>query len=477
MIKIKDFSFSYLGEDKKSLDRINLSIDKGEFIVINGDSGCGKSTLALCIAGFLKDKGQSVGSLTVDGIDTFSQEIFDMSKKVGIIQQDPEGQICTLRVKNEVAFGLENLMISRKDIYEKIEHYSKMIGIENLLERDIFSLSGGEKQKVAIASVMAMGPEILIFDEPTSNLDPVATKEIFKTITEIKKQTNITIIVIEHKLGYLEELWDRIVFMEKGKIKEISNTRTKKKYFSEKNNGNGFSGKSLIDINGLSYEKDGKIILSDINLSIKEGEVLSIIGKNGSGKTTLLLHLLGVYKPSHGKVKIMDADTRNKNVSELSRKIGYVFQNPNHQIFEETVLKELNFGPKNFGISFSEDEEILKDFQLDGYESKSPQNLSFGEKRRLNIASIKACDPKIIILDEPFVGQDDKNTEIILNWIDNETKKGKTIIYVSHDPRILSSREDRILFLDKGKIVADGKKQEVINVLKELSFEEFFLDS
>ena len=474
MIDIKNFSFSYYGENKKSLDSINLSITKGEFIVITGDSGCGKSTLALCMGGFLRNKGENKGSLKVQDIDVFSEEIFEISKKVGIIQQDPEGQICTLRVKNEVAFGLENLMISPEEINEKLGYYLKMVGIEDLKNRDVFSLSGGEKQKVAIASVMAMEPEILIFDEPTSNLDPVATKEIFKTISEIKKRTNITIIVIEHKLGYLEGLWDRIIFMEKGKIKEICKKCSKKTYFAWNNHGNGHLGKSLINIQNLSFEKNGKKILSDINLSLKEGEIVSVIGKNGSGKTTLLLHLLGIYRPSYGEVKIMGNDTRNTNVSKLSKNVGYVFQNPNHQIFEETVWRELNFGPKNFGIEFSNGESILKDFQLDEYQSKSPQELSFGEKRRLNIASIKACDPKIIILDEPFVGQDDRNTELILNWIDNERKNGKIIIYVSHDPRILSSREDRILFLQDGRIVADGKKEEVINVLRDLSFDEFF---
>ncbi|KYC45325.1 MAG: Trehalose/maltose import ATP-binding protein MalK [Candidatus Methanofastidiosum methylothiophilum] len=475
MINIKDFSFSYFGENKKSLEKINLSVNKGEFIVINGDSGCGKSTLALCIGGFLRGKGEKSGSLEIDGLDVFSQEIFEISKKVGIIQQDPEGQICTLRVKNEVAFGLENLRIPPKEIKKKLGHYMKMVGIQDFENRDIFSLSGGEKQKVAIASVMAMEPEILIFDEPTSNLDPVATKEIFRTISEIKKKTNITIIVIEHKLGYLEDLWDRIVYMEKGKIRNICKKSSKKNYFSWNNNENGYLGKSLIDINGLTFEKNGKTILSNISLSLKEGEVLSIIGKNGSGKTTLLLHLLGIYRPTVGEVRIMGEDTRNVNVSKLSRNVGYVFQNPNHQIFEETVWKELNFGPKNFGINFHNCEEILNDFQLNDYQNKSPQELSFGEKRRLNIASIKACDPKIIVLDEPFVGQDDKNTELILKWIDNERKKGKIIIYVSHDPRILSSREDRILFLEEGKIVVDGKKKEVISILRDLSFEEFFL--
>ncbi|MCC7571984.1 MAG: ATP-binding cassette domain-containing protein [Candidatus Methanofastidiosum sp.] len=474
MINIRDFSFSYFGENKKSLEKINLSINKGEFIVINGDSGCGKSTLALCIGGFLRDKGEKSGSLEIDGIDVFSQEIFDISKKVGIIQQDPEGQICTLRVKNEVAFGLENLMVSPDIIKDKLKYYLKIVGIEDLESRDVFSLSGGEKQKVAIASVMAMEPEILIFDEPTSNLDPVATKEIFKTISEIKKRTNITIIVIEHKLGYLEGLWNRIVYMENGTIKEICKKCAKKNYFSCNKNGNGHLGKSLIDINGLTFEKDGKTILSDISLSLKEGEVLSIIGKNGSGKTTLLLHLLGIYRPTGGEVRIMGEDTRSTNVSKLSRIVGYVFQNPNHQIFEETVWKELNFGPRNFGIDFHNCEEILSDFQLNDYQTKNPQELSFGEKRRLNIASIKACDPKIVVLDEPFVGQDDKNTGLILNWIDNERKKGKIIIYVSHDPRILSSREDRIIFLEGGKIVVDGKKKEVINILRDLSFEEFF---
>lgn len=473
MIDIQDFSFTYLGENRKSLDGINISIDKGEFIVINGDSGCGKSTLALCIGGFLKGKGNKSGSIKIDDIDVFSQEIYDLSKKIGIIQQDPEGQICTLRVKNEVAFGLENLMISPEEIKNKLKHYLKMLGIEHLENRDLFSLSGGEKQKVAIASVMAMEPDILIFDEPTSNLDPVATKEIFQTISKIKKKTNITIIVIEHKLEYLEGLWDRIIFMDKAKIRGMSNKLTKRDS-SWNNDWNGPLGNKMIDIQNLSFEKDGKEILSNINFSLKEGEVLSIIGKNGSGKTTLLLHMLGIYKPSDGKVIILGEDTKNKNVSQLSRNVGYVFQNPNHQIFEETVWKELNFGPKNFKIEFSNGEKMLNDFKLNEYCSKSPQELSFGEKRRLNIASIMACDPKIIILDEPFVGQDDRNTELILNWIDKEKRSGKIIIYVSHDPRILNSREDRILFLDNGKLIVDGKKKEVINYLRNHSFEEFF---
>lgn len=464
-----------MGEKKKALDNINLSIKKGEFLVISGNSGCGKSTLALCIGGFLKQKGITSGSLTVDNIDVFSEDLFEISKKIGIIQQDPEGQICTLRVKNEVAFGLENLMVKPEEIKNKVDYYLKMLHIEYLKNRDIFSLSGGEKQKIAIASIMAMEPDILIFDEPTSNLDPVATREIFKIITEIKRHTNITIIVIEHKLSYLKGLWDRLVVMEKGTIKEITDSTSNYPKIIFNANVNVKLGKSVIDIKGLYYEKDGKNILSDINLCLREGEILSIVGKNGSGKTTLLLHLLGINKPTKGNVNVMGFNTRNTNVSKLSKNVGFVFQNPNHQIFEETVEKELLFGPKNFGIMFVDTKEILNDFKLIDYIDKNPYELSYGEKRRLNIASIRTYDPKIIVLDEPFVGQDNINTEFILNWIDSERKRGKSIIYVSHDPRILSSREDRILFLEDGKVIADGSKEEVIIALKDLEFNEFLM--
>lgn len=436
MISIDDYSFTY--DASWVLKDISLSIDR-ELVLITGKSGSGKSTLAKSIAGFLQETGESKGKIFIDGLPISDFDLFELSQKVGMVQQDPESQICTMNVKDEIAFGLENLCYDPSVIEERIIWALSIVGGEYLIDRDTASLSGGEKQKVAIASILAMKPEVIIFDEPTSNLDVTTTKEIMEVIKKIQKKADVSAIVIEHKWEHIQTYADSIYTMNNGYIKEID-TLPKAPYTGYKSD----TGNPVLKIKNLSFAYEDPL-LDNIDLTINENEIIGIMGDNGSGKTTLLLCIMNFLNYT-GDILLNNVSIKGKKTHNIARDIGMIFQNPNHQIFENTVYKEAAFASYNFGINGPVN-TLMHKSGLERYKHKNPFRLSYGEKRRLNIISVLSYEPQIVLLDEPFIGQDYENVQKIMNLL-----KHTTCIIVLHDPFIAQAFCNRIFKLKEGTL-------------------------
>ena len=434
MIEVRNYSFRYNKE--WVLRNITLAIDR-ELIVITGKSGSGKSTLALSIAGFLKDTGAHKGKILVSGKNIEDFDLFELAQKIGMIQQDPESQICTMSVEDEIAFGLENLCHNKQEIEKRIEWALSIVNGHDLRKRSTNSLSGGEKQKVAIASVLVMKPDVIIFDEPTSNLDVETTKEVMRVIRKIKKKADISAIVIEHKWKHIYMYADTLYEMNSGELRRIENPPDIV-YNGYKNE----VGQPLLEIKGLEFSYERKV-LGGIDLTVNEKEIIGIMGPNGSGKTTLLMCIMN-FLQYKGDVLLRGKSIRNKKTPDIARNIGIVFQNPNHQIFENTVYKEAGFACKNFHMDFDVD-GLLEKSDLMKYVNNNPFKLSYGEKRRLNIVSVLSYKPEIILLDEPFIGQDYENVQKIMDLL-----KGTTCLMVVHDPFIAETFCSRIFELREG---------------------------
>ena len=493
MIQINDLSFRYEGGDW-ALRNINLKIEDGEFVTITGPSGCGKSTLCLSMCGFVPHgfRGEMWGNVSVNGMDTREHGIYELSREIGMVQQDPEGQLCTLKVIDEVAFGPENLLLSREEIGERVSWALEVVGISHLVERNTYTLSGGEKQKVAIASILAMKPRIIILDEPTSNLDPSSTVEVFEAIRSLKERTNMTVIVLEHRLNYFAPLSSRLIVMDEGSIvrdgepgevlKEIEllqglGVRIPFLHYEPVERTRDCDREALLSVENLCFSYGDRRVLSNVNLKVRGGELIGLMGDNGSGKTTLMLNILGILRPSSGEVSFRGEDITGAKVSQLARKIGIIFQNPNHQIFEKTVLKEVMLAPLNFrmdeGESREEAERLLKYHRLWGYKDNYPFGLSYGEKRRLNVASVMIYNPDIIILDEPLVGQDFRNTQDLMRSLREIADRGRSVIMITHDPDIVDMYCDRLVFLKRGGVVVDDEPGGAFLALQEMGEKEY----
>ncbi|HPR41887.1 MAG TPA: ATP-binding cassette domain-containing protein [Candidatus Methanofastidiosa archaeon] len=485
MISIKDFSFKFKGSKERILDDVTLEISPGEFMLVTGPSGCGKSTLSLCIAGFSRELGEPEGSILVDGKNVIDGNVFESSSLVGIVQQDPESQLVALTVEEEVSFGPENLNLSHDEIEERIGWGLKMAKADHLRKRATYELSGGEKQKIALASMLAMRPKVLIFDEPTSNLDPVATKEIFDSIISLKRDTDMTIVVMEHKLQSLIRYADSMIRMEDGRITasgspdEVLSTKDLKEYGmcsplkGEAKDLEMRYGSVILEIDDISFSYGDRDVLKEVSFKAREGEMICIMGENGSGKTTFLYTILGFLRPDEGSVRVMGKEVRKNSISSNARNVGLVFQNPNHQIFEDSVEKEIQFAARNFDVRPPDTGEFLERFKLPVDKDKKPFKLSFGQKRRLNVASVCSYGPKILMLDEPFIGQDFKNATNLVQILDDIRDDDNLIMFVSHDPRMISQYCTRIVFFEDGRIIYDDSPENVFNMMERDNRNEF----
>lgn len=500
VLSVSGLSFSFYNSDRRALDGISLDIREGEFVAITGPSGCGKSTLAMAIGGYIPHviEGKLEGSVVAGGLHTDSASLADLSTIVGIVQQDPESQLCTLEVDDEVAFGPENLALPLDEVRKRVERSLALVDATYLRGRDIYELSGGEKQRVAIASILAMQPRVLILDEPTSNLDPTSTAEVLAAIARLRQESGLTIIVIEHKLDRIMPLADRLLVMDCGRIVMDGKPDEVLRLYRERikamgirlpaepgaewrcareNRQAGTPCEELVNVEGLRFSYNGKEVLHDISFKACTGEIVGIIGPNGSGKTTFLAHLIGIHKPAQGSVQVCGESTKAGKVSRLARMAGYVFQNPNHQIFERTVRGEAGFACNNFGIGRETrdcrvDDELQR-FGLSRYADRHPLGLSFGEKRRLNICSVLPHQPRLLLLDEPFVGQDYFNVAAMTEELQALKREGKTVLMVSHDIDMVYRHCDRVvLFLD-GRIAVDDAPEAARLKIEALGMKEY----
>lgn len=460
MIEIRGLSFKYKGGSNYSLKDINLKIKKGECILLCGKSGCGKSTLLKLINGIIPEfyDGEICGSIRVNDINTFTTAIYELSKLVGSVFQNPKTQFYTTNTTDEIAFGLENYGIDREVINKKITEVEKELHLERLMNRNIFNLSGGEKQKIAIASIYALSPEIFVLDEPSSSLDIKSMKELSQTIENLKSMGK-TIIIAEHRLWYLKAIVDRAIYMEDGKIireysmEEIGNLsenerlKTGLRHCAYKdinlvNNEKNFNRKSSLEIRNLVFKRNARKILSIDNLKFSYGNIIGIVGENGIGKSTFAKIVCGLYKTNKGEILKDDKRFNRKNRIKESL---LVMQEVNYQLFTDTVFDEILLTSK------VRDRNIinnwLKNMELENIIDRNPHTLSGGQKQRVIILSALLSDKKILFFDEPTSGLDYRNMKIVANNIKQVKEEDKLILIISHDIEFLEVVCDEVIYL------------------------------
>ena len=495
-ISIRDLGFYYPDRGLPALRNICLEIKEGEFVVITGPSGSGKSALALAMAGYIPHvvEGTMTGEVRVFGASTTESALCDLAVTISLCLQDPEAQICTLTVEDEVRFGPENLALPVAEVLRREEESLSAIDCLHLRGRETVKLSGGEKQRVAISSMLAMNPGVLILDEPTSNLDPDASREVLLAIEKLRRSRKITLVVIEHRLSPLLHMADRLIVMAEGEIRlEGKPDDVYRQYLGMLNDNDcpraqqstpametSAQGAIVLDVCDLRFKRGDSEVLRGISLQVRQGEFIGIIGPNGSGKTTFLECLAGLNQPDSGDIEVRGANTRRVKVSAIARDIGFVFQNPNHQIFENTVGGEVTFASRNFGldpeITARAAHRVLSEFDLEAYEEFHPLRLSHGEKRRLNLCSVLPHGPTIIMLDEPFIGQDPLNAARIMAAALRLKTDGHTVLAVSHDIDTVFRHCTRVMLFDAGRVLVDDVPERARGRILEIGKTSFLPD-
>jgi energy-coupling factor transporter ATP-binding protein EcfA2 len=494
LITFKNYCFSYpqRHSNQKTINIEEFILWEGEIVVLTGKSGCGKSTLAKATAGILKElyPKNSSGLILLDGKQPLEDlSLAEIALTIGLVQQDPDSQLCTFTVEQEIAFGLENLRYNKNDINKKLNWALEVTQIQHLRYRDTSQLSGGEKQRVILAAMLALSPRLLILDEPTANLDPDSTNRIV-SLLEPLKQKNMTILIIEHKLKKFLPYADRLVIMDQGTIQDEI---LPKKYLNSDFNGDNSTirplrlpenisiahnpdySKNILEIRNLSFSYGKHMVLNNFNLDIATNEIIGIIGPNGAGKTTLLQCINGILPTNTDyQLNLFQKDIKGDNTAKRAKNIGTVFQNPNFQLFERTVEKELLFTAKNLNILEENTiilaNKLLEDLHLVSYKDKTPFALSYGEKKRLTIASTTLHNPSLILLDEPFIGQDYRNVLALLNQL---KRFHWSLLMVSHDPELLGFICDRIVFIKKGSILVNDKPSIAFDKINKLGYTSY----
>ena len=468
MIEVKNFSFSYQGSDHLVLDHINLTIQPREWLLISGGSGCGKSTLALALAGFLEKviPGKSNGEVLINQRNIQNMEIYEISEIVFLVQQNAENQFCTLTVKDELAFGLENRCVPVDIIGQRITSALSAVQAQNLIDRRLDELSGGQQQKIAIATALTLQPEVLILDEPTSNLDCDSLQNLLKVLEELRLSMNLSVVIIEHQTGLFNELVSRHIEIMDAKLVESKlkpSGLVSKKNLSKKTKSSKIYNEILLAAENLQVEYEGVKVLEVNHFELHAGEVVSLMGPNGSGKTTMLLSLLGLIEADYQSMRILGTTISGKIKEDIMASAGLVFQNPDHQLFCDSVEEEIKYGPANYPSKKIEENWInciTETFGFSEMKDKHPFLLSYGQKGRLNLASILSYKPRILLLDEVFIGQDSMNVIFILDSVRRYVDEQKaSVILVNHMVNPVLNFSDRLIFMENGKIVIDCKPE------------------
>ncbi|MBF1150257.1 MAG: ABC transporter ATP-binding protein [[Eubacterium] sulci] len=460
MIEINNLSFKYKSQSNHSLKDINIKIKKGECILLCGRSGCGKSTLLKLINGIIPEfyDGEISGSVMVNGMNTFTTPIYELSKNVGSVFQNPKTQFYTTNTTDEIAFGLENFGIKREVINKRLIEVEKELKLEHLMNRNIFELSGGEKQKIAIASIYALNPEIYVLDEPSSSLDIKTMNELSHIITKLKS-IGKTIVIAEHRLWYLKDIVDRAIYIEDGKIikeysiDEIDNLREAERMRTGLRHTNYKSIKAyvpsetvcnenLLKVENLIFRKSAKTILHIDNLKFHYGNIIGIIGENGIGKSTFAKIVCGLYRESKGEFL-----KKNKRFSSRSRlkESLLIMQEVNCQLFTDSVYDELLLTSKTKDKNVIDD--WIDDMDLKNISERNPHTLSGGQKQRVIILSALLSDKEILFFDEPTSGLDYRNMMIVAKNIKKVKEENRLILIISHDTEFLESVCDTVINL------------------------------
>ena len=513
IISFRNFSFQYRAQKRPTLTDINLEIYPGERVLIAGPSGSGKSTLAGCINGLnpFSNPGACTGTLTVDGVDAPHSSLFELSAHVGTVLQDPDGQFIGLTVGEDIAFALENSCTPQDEMHAITRHAAELVGIENHLGYAPHELSGGQKQRVSLAGVMVDQVRILLFDEPLANLDPATGKQAIELIDEIQKKTDTTVLIIEHRLE--DVLWrnvDRIVLVNDGTILadlrpdellsgsllaengireplyvtalryagveltpdkhpahvdslvlDDTDTQKLRDWFTARPRPAAQPEREpLLEVKGLSfgYQK-GQQTLRDVSFSIGKGEMVSIVGRNGAGKSTLSKLICGFETPDAGEIFLNGKPLAEENIRRRAQHIGYVMQNPNQMISKTMIYEEVALGLQRSGLTEEQIREkveaTLKVCGLYPFRNWPISALSFGQKKRVTIASVLVLDPELILLDEPTAGQDFRHYTDIMEFLRGLNARGVTVVMITHDMHLMLEYTRRALVFCDGRLIAD----------------------
>ncbi|HYO25214.1 MAG TPA: energy-coupling factor transporter ATPase [Lacipirellulaceae bacterium] len=510
LIEFDDVSYSYPLVERPALHHLSLAIEAGEFLLVVGASGSGKSTFLRAINGLVPHfyGGCFSGSVRVAGINTKVVEPRDLSGHVGVVFQDPEAQFVVDRVEDELVFAMENFGLPEATMRLRVEEVLDQLGIAHLRRRSVNTLSGGEKQRVAIASVLTLHPQILVLDEPTSQLDPLAAEEVLLALGRLNADLGLTIVIAEHRLERVVQHADRILYLPgTGEPAMIGPTRAILRELPlgppvvevgkrlnwqplplSIQEGRPFAravtmppaaprrapaptarGRApAVRVEHLDARYGERRVLRNVSLTIWPGEFVALVGRNGSGKTTLVKHLVGLLKaaPGRGRVLVNGEDVGRKDVQEICLTVGYVPQNPNALLFAETVYEELLVTLRNHGLDEATaplaPQELLRRFGLAERAGVYPRDLSAGERERVALAAVLVTRPPIIILDEPTRGLDANQKETLMRSLRRWQAEGATILVVTHDVELVAQHADRTVLLADGEIAVDGPTREVL---------------
>ncbi|NBI58422.1 ATP-binding cassette domain-containing protein [Lachnospiraceae bacterium] len=520
IIKFENFGFQYDAQAEPTLKDINLEIYPGEKILIAGPSGCGKSTMTHCMNGLIPFAypGESTGKLTIQGKETKNLSIFEISRMVGTVLQDLDGQFIGLTVAEDIAFALENACVGQEDMKKTVRQVARQVGIGDHLGHSPDALSGGQKQRVSMAGVMVNEVSILLFDEPLANLDPATGKKAIEIIDRIQEETGATVIIIEHRLE--DVLWrdvDRIVLMKDGRIvtdappdellstdvllengireplyltalkyagvkitpecqprsirsltlTEEDKNKVRTWFHARKKGKEKQESRPLLTAEKIDFTYDnGFHALKDINISIDEGELLAIVGTNGAGKSTFSKVVCGFEKQQLGTLEFQGQDMKKYSIKERADRIGYVMQNPNQMISKPMIFDEVAFGLRQRNVPESEItakvEEVLKICGLYPFRKWPVSALSFGQKKRVTIASILALNPQMIILDEPTAGQDYRHYTEIMEFLNELHGRGITVVMITHDMHLMLEYAQRAVVFSGGQVIADDTSANIL---------------
>ena len=520
IISFKNFSFQYRAQKKPTLQDINLDIYPGERVLIAGPSGSGKSTLAACINGLnpFSNPGECTGTLTVDGVDAPHSSIFELAGHVGTVLQDPDGQFIGLTVGEDIAFSLENDCTPQPEMKEIVQHAAELVGIENHLGFAPHELSGGQKQRVSLAGVMVDDVKILLFDEPLANLDPATGKQAIELIDSIQQKTDTTVLIIEHRLE--DVLWrnvDRIVLVNEGRIladlrpdellsgsllaengireplyvtamryagiavtpekhpahihsvvlDEADTARLHSWFQAEPLPAPKPAPEPLLEVKDLcfGYNK-GQHTLQNVSFSIGKGEMVSIVGRNGAGKSTLSKLICGFETQDSGEIYLNGKDLKDENIRRRAKHIGYVMQNPNQMISKTMIYDEVAMALQGSGMTDEQIQEKVEDTLkvcgLYPFRNWPVSALSFGQKKRVTIASVLVQDPELILLDEPTAGQDFRHYTDIMEFLQGLNARGVTVVMITHDMHLMLEYTPRALVFCEGQLIADRSASAVL---------------
>ena len=521
VVSFEDFGFQYTAQAEPTLHNINLTIRRGEKVLIAGPSGCGKSTLAHCINGLIPNSypGKATGKLTIGGKDALKLDLFGLSKMVGTVLQDSDGQFIGLTVAEDIAFALENDCIPTQELHEEVKRIAKLVDVEAVLHHAPHEISGGQKQRVGLGGVMVNEVDILLFDEPLANLDPATGKAAIALIDDIQKRTGCAVIIIEHRLeDVLYRPVDRVVVMGDGRIlydgdpdtmlctdllqrsgireplyvtalkyagvtitremrpsylpelvlSEEQKLQVRSWFSAQPKPENTVSQEVLLEAKDLDFTYEGgHHALRGISASIHRGEMLSIVGTNGAGKSTFSKVVCGFEKAQKGSLTMGGIDLNTLSIKERADHIGYVMQNPNQMISKTQIFDEVALGLRNRGVSEEEIrprvEETLKICGLYPFRNWPVSALSYGQKKRVTIASILVLRPEIILLDEPTAGQDLKHYTEIMDFLSQLNRQGVTVVLITHDMHLMLEYTPRAIVFNAGKVIADKSAAEVLN--------------